>query len=293
MNKPQMPDNKTALPHPTKLSWHDYRRAFQWKSPAENRNGMQRMEYPDLPASDFGGRLIVLPPGQACPQQTEPGDVVLLCAQGEIEVSIGGDVKLLKQYDLIGIPAGAAYQYLNVALDNAVIFKTFAYGDTSNPTPTPASAVTYMPFQSYRRDFRWTLPLAERWGYHRGSGPLIIMAMLRGHLVRQPPAQTTPWHYAPRDMMFITFAGETEFAAAGEKWPLKPFDILTLPAATPYTYTNFGLSEAVFFSIGGKLPPGKKGVYFESDPGWPIRSDVKTLDIEIDPYGDAKIRSGK
>ncbi len=61
----------------------------------------------------------------------------------------------------------------------------------------------HMVWDTYRRDFRWTLPLAEQWGYHRGSGPLIISDGLRGHTVRMPTGQTTPWHHAARDMLFI------------------------------------------------------------------------------------------
>ena len=77
--------------------------------------------------------------------------------------------------------------------------------------------------------------------------------MLRGHLVRDPAAQSTPWHYAPRDMMFTVIDNEVEFAAAGKCWPLKPMDMLVLPAGTPYKYTNYSRMETLFFSIGGNL----------------------------------------
>ena len=39
--------------------------------------------------------------------------------------------------------------------------------------------------------------------------------------------------------------------------------------------------------MGGKLPPGKKGVYFTEDPGWPIRAHALAFLVELDPYGDA------
>jgi len=73
---------------------------------------------------------------------------------------------------------------------------------------------------------------------------------------------------------------------------MKPMDLLLLPAGTPYTYTNYSRAETLFFSIGGKLPPGKKGIYFSADPGWPIRPDAPTMQVEIDPHGDARVVSG-
>jgi hypothetical protein len=59
-----------------------------------------------------------------------------------------------------------------------------------------------------------------------------------------------------------------------------------IPAGVPYTYTNYGLDEVVFLSIGGKLPVGKKGTYFTRDPGWPIQADAPKMDVELDAAGD-------
>jgi uncharacterized cupin superfamily protein len=99
--------------------------------------------------------------------------------------------------------------------------------------------------------------------------------MLSGHLVRQPSGQGSPWHSSPRDVIFIQLAGEVDFAAAGQTSLLRPRDILVMPAGIPYSYRNVSLVEAVFFDIGGPRPVGAGPVYYQSNPGWPVRSDTK------------------
>jgi quercetin dioxygenase-like cupin family protein len=275
--------------HCSYITWEDYRRGFQWHTDAGERRQLHRMEYPDFNGPDFSGRLIVVPCGQGCNVRKDAGDVVLLGIEGDVEVIIGSTIYPLKPLDLLAIPAGTAYSYANVGLSNGVFFGTFAKGEGA--VKEVRGDVEHMIWEQYRRDFRWTLPLAEQWGYHRGSGPLIKPPMLRGHTVRIPTGQTTPWHYAARDMMFMGISGEVEFAAGGEVWAIKPFNLLLIPAGTPYKYTNYSLTETVFLSIGGKLPPGQKGTYFSSDPGWPISADAKTMEVEIDAYGDARVKT--
>ena len=91
--------------------------------------------------------------------------------------------------------------------------------------------------------------------------------------------------------LFMGIYHEVEFKAGGREFALGPLDFLLIPAGTPYQYANYGLSEVVFLSIGGKLPAGKKGTYFASDPGWPIRADAETIEVVIDKYGDARVAS--
>ncbi|ABE36818.1 cupin domain protein [Paraburkholderia xenovorans LB400] len=275
--------------HASYITWENYRRGFQWRTAHSEGRELHRIEYPDFDGPDFFGRLIVLPPGQRSEVRKEPGDLVLLALEGDIEVTIGANIHVLKPLDLLAIPAGTAFSMANVGLPNGVVFGTFARGDGA--VPEPRGEIQHMVWEQYRRDFRWTLPLAEQWGYHRGSGPLIRPEMLRGHTVRMPPGQTTPWHAPARDMMFMGISAEVEFAAGGGVWPLKRFDLLLIPAGTPYAYTNYGLSETVFLSIGGKLPPGRKSTYFAEDPGWPPREGVPVIEVEIDAHGDARVKN--
>ena len=117
----------------------------------------------------------------------------------------------------------------------------------------------------------------------------MALAGLRGHTVRMPMAQSTPWHHVPRDLYFMPIRGEIEFGAGGQVWRLQPYDMLHVAAGVPYQYRNSTLSETQFYSMGGKLPAGKKGVYYSEDPGWPPRPDTPTFRVELDPYGDARL----
>lgn len=280
---------------PVYMRWDDYRGAFKWVSGSENAPGTNRIEYPAVEAPMARGRLIVLPTGQSAAKQTRDTDTVYLGIEGDVEFTVGANRLVLKPLDIVSIPAGSSYSYVNLGLANAQLCGIYAKEDGSPSAPGAAKAAiesTHMRWQEYRRDFHWTLPLAEHWGYHRGSGPLIITNGLRGHTVRMPTGQTTPWHFAARDMLFMGISDEVEFKAGGKAMPLGPRDWIIVPAGTPYTYTNYGLAECVFFSIGGKLPPGKKGTYFSEDPGWPIRADAPTMVVEIDAHGDARVVSG-
>ena len=279
---------KVGKGDPVYMRWQDYRRAFAWRVGAE-RPGENRLEYPAIEAPLVKGRVIVVPAGNAAPEQVDKAGAVFLAVEGETEFTVAGERYALKPLDLLSIPAGTRYSYMNVGLTNALLCGIFAKPDPKEPSAAPTKPIMHMAWAHYRRDFHWTLPLAERWGYHRGSGPLIIADDLRGHTVRIPTGQTTPWHYAARDMLFMGISNEVEFKAGGGEWPLGPLDWLIVPAGTPYTYTNYALAECVFFSIGGKLPPGRKGTYFASDPGWPIRADAETMDVEIDAHGDARV----
>lgn len=280
-----------AKGEPVFQRWDDYRREFKLASGPEGEARFQRIEYPAIEAPLVKGRLVVVPTGKLTPPQMHDVDTVFLCVEGEVEVSISSQVYVLKPLDLLSIPAGSSYSYANSGLVQAQLCQITAKNDPSAPAGATktAAAPHHMVWGEYRRDFGWTLPLAEQWGYHRGSGPLIISDGLRGHTVRMPIGQSTPWHYAARDMLFMGIYHEVDFAAANQVFTLTPRDFLIVPAGTPYQYTNCGLHEVVFFSIGGKLPPGKKGTYFDGDPGWPIRADAKTIQVEIDKAGDAKV----
>jgi quercetin dioxygenase-like cupin family protein len=277
---------EATVRNPFYQKWEDYRRAFRWEG---SEAGFHRMEYPEVPGATFDGRLLVLPLGQAAAAETAKGDVVYQVIDGDVEFTIDGTLYKSGYLDLIAVPAGKQCSYVNVGLTPAILLGLFAHSDEASFDPS--LRVEHMVWKEYRREFHWTLPFAERWGFHRGSGPLIRPPGLRGHTVRMIPGQSTPWHYAPRDLMFMPIKGEVEFESANNVYPLARFDMLLVPAFTPYKWSNYGLEEVVFQSIGGKLEPGKKGAYFDGNPGWPIREDAKRLSIEIDPYGDAKITS--
>jgi mannose-6-phosphate isomerase-like protein (cupin superfamily) len=274
--------------------WQEYRREFTWRTSAQGTAALRCVEYPPVEAPLVKGRLLMVPPAQGTDRRTAEIDTVYLCVEGDADFTVGSTTFALKPLDLLSIPQGLEYEFVNSGLVNTLLCGIYAKseGATAALRSNAPAPPKHMVWAQYRRDFRWTLPWAEQWGYHRGSGPLVISDGLRGHTVRQPPGQSTPWHAPARDMVFMGIQHEVEFKAGGRECPLGPLDFLIIPAGTPYQYTNYGLSETVFFSIGGKLPPGKKATYFVSDPGWPIRGDAEELRVEIDSHGDARV-SGK
>ncbi len=292
MPKAAQAKSKSAVREPAYMLWQDYRRDFKRVTPKGKDWGFQRIEYPAIDGADFFGRWNTLPRAQSIPTHSEPGDVVYLSVEGDLEITVGDTLFALKSLDMLAVPANMPRSLLNVGRKDVFYFGIYATNEGGAKTVAAGAEVELMTWEHSRRDFHWTLPLAERWGYHRGSGPLIRPAMLRGHLVRMPTAQQTPWHYAPRDLVFTVIDNEVEFSAANKVFPLKPQDMLVVPAGTPYRYANYGRNEVLFLSIGGKLPPGKKSAYFTEDPGWPIRPDAPTMEVEIDIYGDAKVISG-
>lgn len=264
--------------------WRNYKREVQitGSGPA-----FERLLFPEVPGASFSGRLVVVPPGRQAESVTGLADKVFLVVDGETDFCSGGAWHGLTKLDMISIPAGNSFHYLNGGFENAILCEVSAHDE---PVERPHDlGVEHWRWQEYRRDFHWTLPLAESPGFCRGSGPLVKPPQLRGHTVRLPANQTSPWHYAARDLLFLVVDGEIEFECGGQRYEMEKLDFLLIPALMPYKYTNFGLVEELHLSIGGKLEPGKKGVYFHEDPGWPVRADAKTMPVEIDIYGDAKI----
>lgn len=263
--------------------WTDYRREAELIGGAANE---ARFAYPAVPGDSFAGNLIMMAPGRQSERRTGTADKIFLIVEGEADFHAGGAWHPLVKLDMISIPAGFEFQYLNGGLDTLILCEVAAF---DSPVERPAGlGVEHWRWEDYRRDFRWTLPWAELPGFHRGSGPLLRPPQLRGHTVRFPANQSAPWHHAARDLLFLVVDGEIEFECGGNVYPMRKLDFLLIPALMPYKYTNFGLTEEIHLSIGGILEPGRKGVYYESDPGWPVRADARTFPVEIDIYGDAK-----
>lgn len=271
---------------PVFSKWRDYRRDV---TVIRNTPGQERLVYPQVPGDSFSGNLIVVPPGRQSKSVTGAADKIFLVVEGEADFYAGGNWHALVKLDMISIPAGFSFHYLNGGLDALILCEVAAF---EGPAERPQGlGVEHWRWQDYRRDFHWTLPWAELPGFHRGSGPLLRPPQLRGHTVRFPAHQSAPWHHAARDLLFLVVDGEIEFECGGGVFPMEKLDFLMIPALMPYKYTNFGLTEEIHLSIGGILEPGRKGVYYESDPGWPVRPDAKTIPVEIDTYGDAKVTS--
>jgi mannose-6-phosphate isomerase-like protein (cupin superfamily) len=263
------------------------------RSSAENW-GLQQILHPEVEARNLKARLVTVPAAQSRPTQAQAVDVVFVGINGELEFKVGTGTHLLERYDIVTIAAGTPYEYRNVGFDDALMFEATGPGDGHNKqarlAATPPGSCVYWKWEEYRRGFHWQLPLANTPGNHRGSGPHVTTRTLLGHLVRQLPGQSCPWHAPARDLIFLQLRGEVVFTAAGAEWPLKPFDVFMMPEDTPYIYSNPGSQEMLFFDIGGPRPSGKDNVYYAGDPGWPPAPDAPRLELQFSPTGEARLR---
>ncbi len=275
---------------PVLLKWNEYRRALVWDSSAW---GFHRGWYQEIDADQLTGQVILLPAAQGIRPEAKPGASVFVGVKGDVAITVQEMTYVVGAYDVLSIPANMPFSYVNIDLESALLFMMVAKaGKAAEGTPaslgdwheSPKSPV-YMPWQEVRRQFTWQLPRAEGWGSHRGTGPHVFSGTLSGHLVREPSAQSSPWHAPSRDIIFIQLAGEVEFTAAGRRWHLEPLDLFMMPANVPYVYTNIGLVESLFCDTGGRVRAGSTTVYWESDPGWPIGTQAEVLETEAAPDG--------
>lgn len=284
---------KELLTKPSKLSepalhpWDEVRRLFAWHGEGGNSR-RSWLEYRGLNASDFSARNFMLPAAHVYTSEGHGGDAILLGVRGAIEVAADGMHFPLNALDMVVIPAGTPYECIDVGGSNSMWCGIFA-DEAPRPLPVSRPSLAQMTWASSLERFQWTLPFGDRLGFRRASGPYLDTGQLRGHTARQPPGQSTPWHEIPRDILFMPLVNEVEFCAAGKTWPLQPLDGLLVPAHTPYIYTNYGFEEVVFLSMGGKVPPGGKSIYYGADPGWPVRQDAEVLDTRIDVHGNARV----
>lgn len=284
---------RTEPGHLSRMGWDEYRTGMTARGGGEGGPGSGWIQYPAIRGKSIHGRLAILPAGHEVSDMVAGADLVILAMNGHTEIEIDGTIHRLDLHDMAMLPSGTRYIWRNPSLTNGQCY--FTYGcsapDFSDAAASNGGSPVIEHWVDYARDFKWTLPRSDTWGYRRGSGPYFGLPMLRGHTVRQPIGQTTPWHYAPRDLLFTVVSGEIAFHCGNRIHTLGPRDMLIIPAEMPYRYQNSGIEEVFFLSIGGALIEGKKGRYFEEDPGWPIRDDAKTLNTSIDPYGNAAATS--
>ena len=269
--------NASGDPHrgsPVRLAWRDQAACPTWDQDNAGHGGGDWATYPKLACAGSTGQMILVPPGQTGSGRAYEGDSVYVGVEGEISVAVGHDTYTIGARDILRISAETIHSFVNTGLDHALVFLTIGRPVGRDP----GNPVSFMDWASNRSGFAWKAPLCERAGLQRHSGPYIYSATLAGHMVRLSPGQGSPWHGVPADLLFVSMNGDVQFSAAGAVWPLERRDILMIPANTPYLYVNVGLSDAVFFDISEKRPPGALNTYYASDPGWPVRSDVPLLD---------------
>ena len=268
------------------FKWNDYRRSYSTR--AGNGWGSHVLEYAEIDAGTLKARLLVVPVGQGSVPRVETEDLVLVNLSGAVQVEVGSSAVVMVVRDQLTIPAGTTYRFFNIDLNSAVLFAARNIATTSTDVKGgPSGASMHMLWDDCRRRFRWGLPFADKWGMHRGSGPRVSTEHLVGHMVQQPVGQGSPWHASSRDLIFIQLEGSVQFNAAGERWGLEPFDLFMMRYGTPYSYSNVGTTEVLFFDIGGNAYAAGGSTYYADDPGWPVRADAVKLSTALDPTGSS------
>lgn len=269
-------------------SWVDAMRTPESRTGEPDSDRSIWLEYRGIAGPNCNVTRLAIPAAQYCEQTEIKGSTVLACADGAVDVHVGEAVYRLRERDLLALPAGRSIKMRNLN-DHAAAFigqvRALAGLATTNAT---GDLVQHIRWDTSLRQMTWTYPLANTWGYRRGSGPYVSPKNLRGHMVLLPLGQGSPWHHAPRDLYFLGMKGVVEFHSAGMSKRLGHMDVLYIRTSTPYRFINVSVEDAHFLSIGGAPVRGAKGVYFEEDPGWPIRPDAKVMDTDADPYADVR-----
>ncbi|MGW4335718.1 cupin domain-containing protein [Rhodococcus koreensis] len=229
-----------------------------------------------MDSSDLQGRLVRVPAGQASPLHRTPADTIFVALAGEVEFTVGEDRALLKPFDLMQIPGDAPRSYFNFGLTDAIFFAVQARPPQGQPyeviyrqdeleagwTAPDDLDVTHLKWEDYRRQIIYRGGLVHQFGSHRGVFPHIQATSMKGHVVRVPGGQSSPWHTVGGDVTFVGLHGEIEVYADKEVYSLGPLDVLVLPPPM-YALQNVGLSDGLYFSINAKSPTPTKIEYFE------------------------------
>ena len=101
---------RVAKGDPVHMRWQDYRRAFTWRAGAE-RPGENRLEYPAIEAPLVKGRVIMVPAGNAAPEQADKAGAVFLAVEGETEFTVAGKRYALKPLDLLIRPRQPGFEF--------------------------------------------------------------------------------------------------------------------------------------------------------------------------------------
>jgi len=270
-----MTETPEALSGPIHFPWESVRRTLDWKLPHADRFGFHRGMYTPMNSSDVQARLVRVPAGQSSPVHRSSAETVIVGLIGEVEFSIGGERALMTARDLLQVPADMPRSYLNVGLTDAIFF-------AAQPRPEPGTAhgvtyredesaagwsapddvnVSHLRWEDYRRQVIYRGGFVQQFGSHRGIHPHIQGTTIKGHVVRVPGGQGSPWHTVGGDVIFLGLHGEFEVYAEKQAFALGPMDVLVLPPPM-YALQNVGLSEGLYFSINTKSGTATKMEYF-------------------------------
>lgn len=273
------------------MAWRDAARKPLCRTADSGTTPSRWIEYEGLTGHDCRIEHLALPAGQRCEATGSSGGTVLAGVEGTVAVQVGPATHHVHERDLLALPAGLAYALHNASDTQAAFLCTVRAHGAAGMAPVAQGQVLHVSRETSVQQLTWTLPFANTWGHHRGSGPYVSPEGLRGHMVSLPLGQASPWHHAPRDLYFLGMDGVVEFQAVGQCVRLESMDLLHVQSGTPYRYCNVAAGDAFFLSIGGAAARGAKGVYYQDDPGWPVRADARILDTDADPYAGLRAQA--
>lgn len=267
---------EALLPGPVHFPWEDLRRTLDWSLPQAERFGFHRGVHAPMNSSDVASRLVRVPAGQSSPLHRTSAETIFVGLSGEVEFTIGGERALLGPFDLLRVPADVPRSYFNIGLTDAVFFAAQPRPAPGAPDPTvvyrtdaneagweaPADIdVSHLRWEDYRRQVVYRGGFVQEFGSHRGVHPHIAGDTIKGHVVRVPAGQGSPWHTIGGDCIFVGLHGEVEVYADKRAFRLGPQDVLVLPPPD-YALRNVGLTEGLYFSINTKAGTASKMVYY-------------------------------
>lgn len=248
------------------VAWTGYRRQLAWQD--TESDGFRIALGPSIQARGLSARLIRLPPG---PGGTgayldSASDRIWLQVRGDLELGIGAVDLALAARDLAYLPAGEPLRLTSIGEAEAVGLEITIEPTGGEPEVAAPAAFAHR-WADYAPRVRWDLPLARQWGFARGSFPPISIPGAWAHLMRHLPGQSAPVHSIPTDLIFIGLEEIAEFEILGETYNLGPYDLMVVPADTPYKYSNYGFAEAIFLDVGLTAAPGHRSRYFIDKEG--------------------------
>jgi hypothetical protein len=242
-----------------RISWVEYRRRIEWRQ--GNSSGFRVAVGPRVEAHGLWARVIRLPAGpDGCDSDLDSQyDRIWLQVRGKLELTSGDTRLFLSSRDLAYLPGRQPLTLMTVGSAEAIALEVSV--PTAERTPDSELPILHA-YRDYASQVSWDLPLARQWGYIRGSFPAIRTPTAWAHLMRMLPAQTSPVHSIPSDLIFIGLEETTEFEILGSYYELGPCDLMIVPAETPYKYSNYGFSETIFLDVGLAAPAGHTARYF-------------------------------
>jgi len=110
----------------------------------------------------------------------------------------------------------------------------------------------------------WHLHKAQTIGYIRALHEGVDATNCTAHIVTLFPEQASPKHTYSGEVTIFHLEGQVEFKFDTGSFELERYDMLFIPANTPYEYFNIGQGPAALLSIVGKYQEWPaKGTYLD------------------------------